>query len=221
MKLNINQGLFYLSTKFDAISSRERKLVFWGLPITLMVVFFLQFLEPTYQDIQSKQKQLLQTTKQVLDTQNSIQSITTQLSIDPNAELNTQIERARSRIDALDRVFNEELNQLVQPSYMPILLEQMINEADGLKLLSLNSVDPIKIFSLDENNTNVALYQHRIKLVLEGNFFAVRDFLRQTEELGWRLYWPQLDYEVKAYPSAQVSVDLATLSTSEEFISVL
>jgi MSHA biogenesis protein MshJ len=221
MQFSLNRSLHSLSKKFDSISERERKLLFYGLPLTLLFVALLQFIEPAYQTLESQKTKLAQTDKQIKDIQNSIQILTTQLGIDPNTELNSQIERARTRIASLDRVFNEELNQLVQPSYMPILLEQMINEANGLSLLSLNSVPPVKIFSLEQSAGDVALYQHRIKLVLEGNFFAVRDFLRQTEDLGWRLYWPQIDYEVKDYPNAQVSIDVATLSTSEEFISVL
>ena len=221
MQPNISSLLVKLSDKFDSVSELERRLIFYGVPLTIIVAAFLQFIEPAYNALETKKAQVLNVESQINATQNNIQALTAELGIDPNQALSMQIERARSRIESLDKVFNEELNQLVQPSYMPILLEQMINETKGLSLLSLNSVAPVKIFSLEESAGDVALYQHRIKLVLEGDYFAIRDFLKQTEELGWRLYWPQMDYEVKNYPLAQVSVDLATLSTSEEFISVL
>ena len=54
----------------------------------------------------------------------------------------------------------------------------------------------------------------------EGRYFAVRDFLARLEQLSDKLYWRSMAYHVKDYPTAEVTLEVYTLSTEKAFIGV-
>lgn len=54
------------------------------------------------------------------------------------------------------------------------------------------------------------------KLVLEGKYFAVMQYLKYLEALDWQLYWDKLNYTVDNYPQAIVTIEFYTLQPSDQ-----
>lgn len=48
-------------------------------------------------------------------------------------------------------------------------------------------------------------------LTLNGDYFAIMNYLKQLEQLEWQLYWDKLDYQVQTYPAAKATVEFYTL----------
>lgn len=67
-------------------------------------------------------------------------------------------------------------------------------------------------------SSGVGLYKHAVKLAIEGEYFAVVDYLESLEALPWKIYWHALDYQVENYPKAKVVLEVYTLSTEKGFI---
>jgi len=212
--------LIKLSQLFDSISLRERTLIFYAVPLVILFIAVMFFIEPLYVSNQKNEAKLASAKSQLLLAQANIETLSQELGVDLNQALNQQIIKTENQIQQLTKTFENELNQLVQPKYVPILLEQMIDQAKGLTLLELSSVAPINIFEGDAGKDNIALYRHGIKMKFSGDYFTTRAFLASVEDLGWKLYWQQIDYQVSEYPSAHINIELFTLSTSEAFISV-
>ncbi|WP_045860573.1 hypothetical protein [Teredinibacter purpureus] len=66
----------------------------------------------------------------------------------------------------------------------------------------------------------VGVYKHAVRVSLRGDYFAVIDYLQQLEQLPWKLYWDFIEYEVKSYPNAEVSLEVYTLSTDKGVLGV-
>ena len=64
------------------------------------------------------------------------------------------------------------------------------------------------------------LYQHGVKLALQGGYFPIMQFLEKIEQSGWQFYWQGFEYQVSEYPTATLELEVYTLSTSEAFIGV-
>ncbi len=219
-----------LEAKFDSISAREQKLVFYVVPLAIILVFILGFIEPAItQTIETNGKINAQKLR-LVNASNSVDLVQAQLNVDPDVSLNNQIADVNQQIASLERLFAEELEQLVPPYAMPLVLEQLFANADKLKLMSMTSLPPTNIFTEDadtksnENSKTNAigpeLFKHGLKIRFEGSFFDTRDFLISAEQMGWKLHWQEIEFVVNEYPRAQVDIELFTLSRSEAYINV-
>lgn len=219
-----------LEAKFGSISAREQKLVFYAVPLVICLVFILGFIEPAItQTIETSSKINVQKLR-LVNASNSVDLVQAQLNVDPDVALNNQIADVNQQIASLERQFAEELEQLVPPYAMPLVLEQLFTNAKKLKLMSMSSIPPTNIFKDDVDSTSSEkpitraigpeLFKHGLKIRFEGSFFDTRDFLMSAEQMAWKLHWHEIEFAVSEYPRAQVDIELFTLSRSEAYINV-
>lgn len=207
-----------LEDRFDNLEAREKSLLFWGIPITIIVVAFLLFIEPLYLDIQKQKSQIKSLDRQVVMVQASLSELERDAKVDPNANVKLQIKGLSARLAKLDAEFDGELSQLIAPEMMPSLLNELFEQTEQLQVVTVSSIAPQLVFAEDSNA--IPIYRHGIEIEFEGGFFATRDFLFAAESLPYKLYWQNLSYKVQEYPKATTTLSLFTLSTSEAFISV-
>lgn len=217
---------------FDGLKKREQNLLFVAIPATVVAVFFLMLIEPEINKAQRLNKSLAALESQMMLGKESSEELFKQASADPNATVTQQIDALQKRLAALNSEFEGELNQLVSPQAMQVLLEQLFSRANNLSLINMKSVAPQILMTNDLNNQSAQsdtsdksvgqqpIFRHGIEITFEGSFFATRDFLAQAEGLGWKLYWQDLSYIVNEHPNAVTKMTLFTLSTSEAFIGV-
>ncbi|NQY62213.1 MAG: hypothetical protein HRT38_00610 [Alteromonadaceae bacterium] len=68
--------------------------------------------------------------------------------------------------------------------------------------------------------TSLNLYRHGIKIKLTGNYFQLRDYLTQLENLSWKFFWQEFNYNLAEYPVSELEIEMYSLSTKREFIGV-
>ena len=219
-----------LEAKFDSISLREQKILFYALPATICLVFILGFIEPAIKQTIDTHKAMKAQKVRLLNASNSVGLLQAELKVDPDVEINNQIAGVNQQITKLELQFAEELEKLVPPYAMPLVLEQLFTNAKKLKLMSMSSIQPTNIFKDDavpasteirpNNASGPELFKHGLKIRFEGSFFDTRDFLISAEQMGWKLYWQEIQFVVDEYPKAQVDIELFTLSRSEAYINV-
>lgn len=216
---------------FDGLKKREQNLLFAIIPLTIIAVFFLLLIEPEMAQSQRLDDSVSRLESQLKMSRQSNDELLAQAKIDPNTEVNQQIDSLRMKLATLNEQFDGELNQLISPQAMPVLLEQLFDQADNLTLNNMSSVAPQILMINDDEADNTGnqksatslqqpIFRHGIEITFEGSFFATREFLSQAELLGWRLYWQDLSYVVGEHPKAITTMTLFTLSTSEAFIGV-
>ncbi len=119
------------------------------------------------------------------------------------------------------RIFTSDL---IDPTQMRIVLEELIQAQGGLRLISLSNLDVRPLVEADEDSErsddSPRLYRHGLVLVLEGAFLDCLDYLRSVEALPWQLYWSRLELEADDFPVNRILVELHTLSLEEEWIGV-
>jgi MSHA biogenesis protein MshJ len=209
-----------LDEQFAALSLREKYLILLVGVALIGLGGFTFLIEPQIKANQRTGLELANKTIELRSVDEQMILIQTALADDPNADVNRRIEALNNRIEALDLEFATQMRELVPAQQMPAVIEQMLAQADRLKLLELTSIPPISVFSGDSENADLPLYQHGVKFVYEGSYTDILRYIEQAEGLPWQLYWRSLDYEVNEYPTATIELELFTLSTSRAFMGV-
>jgi MSHA biogenesis protein MshJ len=87
-------------------------------------------------------------------------------------------------------------------------VKQTSQENDNHELTAMNK------------QSDLQLYKHGIKFKLKGSYFKLRDYLQQLEQLQWKFFWQQFNYQLTAYPNSELEIELYSLSTKRDFIGV-
>lgn len=130
------------AAKIDAMSMRERVMVFGAGAGLLLFVIFAGFLDPMY----AKQKTL---NARIVQQQNQIAGfdaeVTAQISVfesDPDQAARARLKQLRADIEQMGGALRAMEKGLVAPDKIVLLLENILKGKDKLRLVSLRTLPP-------------------------------------------------------------------------------
>jgi len=137
----------------------------------------------------------------------------------------------REELEALDAQLRRASSALMPPREMPGMLEQLLAEQPGLRLTALTSLPPERQpdppHAADAVGVGTgaverppAVFRHAFALHFEGDYHATLRYLRALQALPWRLHCRLLEYRSENHPRASVTLELFTLSLSEDWIGI-
>lgn len=199
---------------FDSLSSREQWLIALTGFILLIGLAVNVVVFPQLEKHQQLQNQIV-ANYQLLEDVNILNAEKQQkLNVSANKEIEEQIVDLTVEIELADLELGNKVAGLVSASEMPVLMETVLKKSGNLKLLSMVSQPPVEFASTEDKR----YYIHPIELVLKGTYFNIVNYLASLEALPIKYYWSSVDYQVLSYPSAQVQINVYTLSESPVFI---
>lgn len=209
-----------LSAKFHQRSLREKLLILiCGLVVLILLMYTLLF-EPLI-DSSHKLKQNTQNNQKELNTmQSQMALLTDKLQNDPNAAITKRIEVLNDEIHNITIQLETQTDNLIPANKMAAMLENVLAGSKGLRLIELQSIDPVPIILEPEEKSGAELYRHGVTMLFEGKYFDIQQYLEELESLPWKFYWKKFDYVVGDYPSASVELEIYTLSSNKAFIGV-
>ena len=146
---------------------------------------------------------------------------------DPAMELERRIEGVNKALVVAKKALTQYTDTLIAPQRMASMLENMLHERGSLQLVSLENLPVAPLFDdkkfdqekkASEVESVFGLYRHGIRLVFKGNYMTTMDYLRNLEQLPWKFYWQNFNYEVQQHPTALITLNIYTLSTSKWWI---
>lgn len=210
-----------IAQKFLALTRREKTLILSGISILILFIGFTSFIEPIHKQKADFERSVTQKKVDLVRLDREIASLEIELQNDPNKPLLERKSQIEAALSDLDEMLRNQTFDLIPPEEMSQVLEQVLAKSGELKLIELSSIAPKTVVQTAiQGGEQINLYQHGVKIVLDGTFFAVQKYLEQIENLNWQFYWRLFDYQVIDYPNARVEIDLYTLSTSQAFIGV-
>ena len=233
-----NQGLKEryntLFVQFLKITQREKLLILFSGVVIIILLGYLLFIEPVNESTTRNEQTISSLQNQLNSLQAQIEVAEYALGNDPNDLLVESLDKLTDKSQDLDLYLQQETVNLVPPTQMPLLLENMLAGSQGVTLVSMQSIAPTPVLSsqtkkddaesdAESNDTvvdEINLYRHGVLLSLRGSYFDIQHYLTRIEGLKWQFYWKRFNYVVTGYPEALVEVELYTLSTSKAFIGV-
>ncbi|MFA0115178.1 type 4a pilus biogenesis protein PilO [Vibrio sp. 10N.261.46.E11] len=207
-----------LSDKFLALSLREKWLLFVCGLVGLSMLVFTLLIEPAYLDVQEKNVKSMSLTQSNQKQQGELLVLQAKLNKDPDKEIDLELKKLLVESQELSLELAEIVDRLVTPSQMAQLLESVLNAGNGLKLESLESLQPEAISDNQENSDNSKYFLHPVRMELTGSYFDISIYLQALESLPVSYYWRTFEYSVEEYPKARLVFEVYTLGTRQEFI---
>lgn len=206
------------SDKFTQMSPREKWLITLCGFVTLALGLFTLVVEPAMKSNQVLERQVQSSKSNAQRLEADILVITAKLQKDPDQDLNLEYKRLMTESQALSQQLAEIVENLIAPSEMAQLLEEVLAGSKGLHLVSLESMEAEPIVNNSANQSASSYYVHPVRLELTGNYFSIVSYLETLESLPVKYYWRTFQYSVEEYPTARLVLEVYTLGTRQEFI---
>ncbi|MDO9163702.1 MAG: hypothetical protein Q8N35_07955 [Methylococcaceae bacterium] len=207
-----------LQERFESLTNREKIIVF----VALLAALWSGWDSLFYQPISLKQNTLTQQLSNINSQLASQQQVEAQLEnnskTDPNAvnqakllELKTQYSGLQEQIMLGDKKF-------VPAALMAKALSDMLKQNKQLTLIKLNTLPTSTL--LDAKQQHHPIYKHGLAITFTGNYTDTVNYLKALEALPWAIVWDSIDYQVKEYPVAEITIHVVTLSFEEGWLGV-
>ena len=96
----------------------------------------------------------------------------------------------------------------------------LLNEENNVRLVNFK-VEPSQTIRFgDEEPQSASLYRHNMRLIIEGSYFDLRSYLARLQAAPEKVIVTDFAYNVDEYPSASLTLGLATVSNNATFISL-
>lgn len=224
-----------LADRVDAMSLRERALIFLAIAIVLIVLVNTVLIDPLLTRHKKLQQEITQTQEKTSAMLTQIQTLVKTWNVDPDIALRSRLAQLREQSDQTGKTLEDIQSGLVSPQRMPTLLEDILRHNRSLHLVALKTL-PVKV--LGEPDTTVAgeaakpaqaqkpttpesvVYKHGVEITLEGSYLDLLHYLTEIEALPWHVFWGKADVDVEKYPKVTLTLRLYTLSLDKAWLAI-
>lgn len=236
MSQAMKERLQRLATRIDALTLRERVLLFAA--IAAAYVFLMHFfgLGPMF-----AKQDLLRT--QIVQQQNNLEGIDNEISdkvrafqADPDAATREKIASVRAQTEALAVSLRAMQNGLVPPERMAPLVESILRANGRLQLVAMRTlpVEPVmggaKPDAAAPSTAAAAatpaarpaalLYRHGVEVTVRGNYLDMIGYMAALESMPTQLFWGGARLEAETWPASRLTLTLYTLSLDAKWMKL-
>ncbi len=216
----MNAALKAAWQRYGALTLRERALIAASLIAVVWLVWDWTMHRAITQKTTAVRGEVMSLQQRLASEAEIAAQLQANVDDDPNKKLAREEAGLTQRLAALDTQLDALVGGFVEPSMMPVLLEDVVTHHAGVMLQRVANlpVEPVRQRESDE--IVPGLYRHAMRVELHGSYFPIRDYLRELEGAPWRFSWRGLNYHVEQYPDATVVLDLETLSREKDWLGV-
>jgi MSHA biogenesis protein MshJ len=212
-----------LIERLDALTLRERMIIFGAGVALVYIAWQWLLMDPLAARAKVAEQHLADARRQMAMTD----QIGASFSANPAVAAAARNRALTERLGTLDAELSSVAQGYVAPERMTALLEELLAEQHGLKLVSLANL-PVQSLSQPVGPTPDAPipaddrgpFLHPVEMVVEGDYASVVAYLRALEALPWRIHWQQVELTAGAYPVNRVRIVIGALSLSRYWMSV-
>jgi MSHA biogenesis protein MshJ len=223
--------------KFDALSERERIIVFAAAVLVVLFLMTTLFISPSVTRIKALNTQMQQQQTELAALKMQVEALQT-AAANPDAlnrahrdNLNRQIAEANTEIEGMQE-------NLVPAQKMNKLLQDMLSRNPRLQLVEMRTlpagtlVTPLTAPAVEapagatgtspstaataEDN----IFKHGVEITLEGSYVDLHDYLQRIEQLPWRMFWARAELDTENYPQLKLKLTIYTLSLDKAWLQV-
>lgn len=245
----MKQRLIELGNKVDALSLRERIMVFAAVAAGIVFVCNALVLDPLLARQKALRAQISLDRNNAMGIDADIVRMVQAHRLDPDAADRARLEAATSEAARLGAALRSTQRGLVVPDKMVALLEDLLKGRGALRLLSLKTLPvsglndgafniapepaaaPATVAALNSAAPDAAaprpsakapelLYRHGVEITLQGAYPDMLDYMAALEAMPSQLFWAHAKLEAEDYPRARLTLVLYTLSLDQKWIAL-
>ncbi|MBL4762603.1 MAG: hypothetical protein JKY93_07895 [Gammaproteobacteria bacterium] len=230
-------GFTAAMAKVDAMTLRERVMVFFVVLVLLAVLWDQLYLADAMQEDKSLATEVvsMQLNSRTLSTQLDV--LTIRAKQDPNKQRKAEIVLLQKQLQTVDLELREKTAELIDPTEMVAVLEKMLASEPGLILISTattGSSSALEYLKAGEKSDREdsedgaeldsdaapKIYKHGLEMHFEGDYYSVVRYIKKLEDMEWQFIWDVVELKTAKYPKVIAKLHLYTLSLSEGWIGV-
>jgi MSHA biogenesis protein MshJ len=225
-----------ISLKVDAMSRRERVLIFITLAVIVIALLNALLLEPLFARQKMLRSQLQEQQAKLDSVQTLIAAVVQANSPNATSPQRMQLARIRQELDAGNSFLQSRREKLVQPQKMAEYLRQLLSRNSRLQLVGLQTLpvtplieraadkgteitkpaQPLDIPAAQENQ----VFKHGVKLTVRGNYLDLLQYVKALEGMPQQMFWAKAEMSVIKYPTAELTLTLYTLSLDKTWLQI-
>ncbi|HBS42190.1 MAG TPA: hypothetical protein DEA26_05885 [Oceanospirillales bacterium] len=206
-----------LLEKYRELSERERILVLITSHVLIAAVYLLLIATPLWTPAEANRNQANSMENNVLRMEEHLKRLRESPVLDPNAAVRDDLEKIKRQQSVINDRIHERTDTLVAPSEMTAVLEGLMAQEKGMKLVAMENT-PGENIVINDNFSDVRLFRHGVRIEMKSDFSSIVSYLHRLDSMNWKLYWKMLDYQVTEYPQGLLTLEVYTLNTSEEIL---
>ena len=215
----MNEALAHYRARFDSLSLRERGLIVASVIVLMGYLWWMLFAESVLQETKALEGQNSKIVAEIELLNQTADQIDQRIREGVHKSKEQQLESLRAELKRVNEVLKQKTLELVDPDEMFSLMQNMIFRESQLRLIALSrkSVEPAMQLSEDEAP---AIYRHVMSVEFQGGYQDIVKYIKGLEQLEWKLIWDRIHLQTEAYPKINVTIDISTLSESEQWVGL-
>lgn len=222
--------------RIDAMSLRERLMIFIMLAVVLVALVMTLAIDPLSKKQKLLSQALTQKQAQTQALEAQMQALAEASKNDPDlpsklrlADLDTKRKNAYLALSSVQQ-------GLVAPDKMTDLLRDLLGRNPRLNLISIKTLPPRTLTDNAKPGQtlitdakqladkllvkDLGLYKHGVVISVEGSYGDLVAYLNDLEKLPWRMYWGSVNLSAQTYPISRLTLTVYTLSLDKTWLSV-
>jgi MSHA biogenesis protein MshJ len=207
-----------IQERFESLTSREKVIVITTLLVALWSCWDSIFYQPFKLKQKSLKQELVGINSQIGSQRETAALLENSGNIDPNAENQNKLAELKAQYSRLQEQVMLGNKKFVPPRLMAKALSDMLKQNHQLTLIKLESLPATTLLAAKQQHQPI--YKHGLVITFAGNYADTVNYLETLEALPWAIVWDSLDYQVKNYPLAEITIHAVTLSFEKDWLGV-
>ena len=238
MSAPIRQRVLQLAARMDALSLRERGMVFGATVAVLAFAGHTFVLAPQDAKQAALRTQIDQQQAAIAAIDGEITARVEGSRIDPDAQSRARLNTMQQEMGLLGSQLLALEHGLVPPERMGPLVDGILRANGRLKLVSMRTLpaEPLAApgaapaaAAAPAANAGAApaaatdvplLYRHGVEVTVRGNYLDMVDYMSALDAMPTRMFWGRARLDVETYPGARLTLTLHTLSLDRQWMKL-
>lgn len=224
------------ATAFDALSLRERLMVFGAAAAAVLFVFYFMSFNPLLAKRAALEASIAQKQSLLTATNKEIELTMLAHATDPDQEMRARLVALQAETASLAQALRQKQHGLVAPERMVTLLEHLLRRHAGLRVVSLKTLPGSAVGAPPAAGANgdaaakadaaktpppaPLLHQHGVEVVLQGSYADMVQYMQALQAMPTRVFWGAAHLDATTYPGATLTLTLHTLSMDDTWIAL-
>ena len=218
------------ATAFDALSLRERVILFGAGVAALLFVFYFMVFGPLWAKRAALDASIAQKQSLVSATNQEIELVMLAHANDPDRDARARLTAVLAETASLKQALRQQQHGLGAPERRVTLLAHLLRQHAGLRVVSLKTL-PSGTVGAAAAGSDAAkasavkapaalLHRHGVEVVLQGSYADMVDYMQALQAMPTRVFWGKAQLAAETYPGATLTLTLYTLSMDDTWIAL-
>ncbi len=216
MAIAIKEQLQPWLERIDNLELRERILLLAAVVVVMFLLVDTLILQPTLKAQQVAKQQIVDAEVKLNRLRQGAQLLSYQSDSDLTLSRQQTRDELATKLAELDDRIISQLGALVEPAQAAQVLEQLLSSHPGLKLTTLNATaEPLEDLEIEQQSEAPGLARYQLDMVVQGGYMDLLNYLQSLENMPWKFFWQQVDFQATEHPHAETRLQLYTLGAQD------